>query len=155
MLSAPIRITIPFLTIIRLTFNNSTADLISLEELVSLMSVKKLFSPALQQTLFAIICTSKQNIPLERRRGAVILLTMMNKESFGSAVNALENIVIERMESFLASTIKLNDPLAAKYACVMLQRIGMSNVIGKLEASNPTVALLLELIQTSCSSPPW
>lgn len=101
------------------------------------------------------MCASKQNIPLERRRGAVILLTMMNKESFGSAANALENIVIERMESFLACTIKLNDPLAAKYACVMLQRIGISNVIGKLEVSNPTVALLLELIQTSCSSPPW
>ena len=143
-------------TIFRLTINTSTADLISLEELVSLMATKKLFSPLLQQTLFAISCTSKQSVALEKRRGAVILLTMMNKDRFGSsAADALENVVIERLESYFSNAIKLGDPISAKFACIMLQRVGEQNVIGKLDASSPCALLLIDLIETFCVSPPW
>lgn len=67
--------------LIRFTFRGSLADLTSLEELLSLFMTRNLISPLVIKHLWNVFGTTKVEIPLEQRRGAIIVLTMFAKET--------------------------------------------------------------------------
>ena len=105
--------------LITLTFNSTLADLTSLEQLLAVMKAKDLIPDQVEQHLWSVYGTTKQAIPTEQRRGAIIVLGMLAKET--------RQVVADRVPLLMKIGLGdygVHDPLLARYTCIALQKLG-------------------------------
>ncbi|KAI9295812.1 condensin [Neoconidiobolus thromboides FSU 785] len=105
--------------LIDLTQSAKMADLVSLEELVRLLTIDGRFSSDLIEKLWLIYSYSKTDQPITLRRGAIILLSMIGK--------ANHEVIKERVDLLIKiglGDIGKDDFIVAKYSCIALQCIG-------------------------------
>jgi condensin complex subunit 1 len=108
---------------ISLTFGATSAELTSLEQLLSMMMKQGLVSEAVVQKLWAVYGVQIKEISKNQRRGAIIVLGML--------AAAEPDIVVKEMEACLRvglGELGRRDLGLARYTCIALQRI---NVVGR------------------------
>lgn len=76
-----------------MTFNSTLADLASLEQLLATVVTKEWLDPSVIRNLWSVY-GSKQEIPMEHRKGAMIILGMLSKDS--------RQIIEERIETLIS-----------------------------------------------------
>ncbi|RKP17363.1 ARM repeat-containing protein, partial [Rozella allomycis CSF55] len=98
------------------------AELISFEELISLMALKEMFNENLINVFWGLFSNLK--IELNVRRGSIIILSMICKVK--------KEMIKEKMEIILRLGFE-DDSIISKYSCIILQR---SSNFNKLKKTN-------------------
>lgn len=104
--------------LITLTFNSTLADLTSLEQLLGIMMTRDFIEDAVVQHLWHIYSSVKVDMPIEQRRGAIIVLGMLAKQT--------PNVLCEHIDDMLnvgLGSFGKADYLLARYTCVALQNL--------------------------------
>ena len=103
---------------ISLTFGATSAELTSLEQLLSTMMKASMIPEAVISKLWQVYGVQRKEISKTQRRGAIIVLGML--------ATANPEIVVGEMETMLRTGLGVfgrNDLQLAKYTCVALRRI--------------------------------
>eukprot|EP00158_Paraphelidium_tribonemae_P009686 Partr_v1_DN28930_c0_g1_i5_m25543 putative Regulatory subunit of the condensin complex, a complex required for conversion of interphase chromatin into mitotic-like condense chromosomes. The condensin complex probably introduces positive supercoils into relaxed DNA in the presence of type I topoisomerases and converts nicked DNA into positive knotted forms in the presence of type II topoisomerases (By similarity) len=107
--------------LITLTFNGTLADLTSTEQLLSTMMSRGYIEDCVVNHLWLIYGCGKVEIPVEQRRGAIIILGMLAKDN---ADLVQEKISLLTKIGF--GQHGCEDMLIARYTCLALQKLGQS-----------------------------
>jgi len=99
-----------------LTESVTLAELTSLDELMKCMMEKGLVSTDILNTLWIYYGTTKADIPMAERRGAIMLLGMLGRSN--------ADIVRDKLDMLLKvglGPLGRQDPVLAKFSCIALQ----------------------------------
>ncbi|EDR03670.1 chromosome condensation complex protein [Laccaria bicolor S238N-H82] len=140
------------------TYETTLAELTSLEEMMRIMSEEEQIHQDVISKLWQIY-SSKQNIPSQQRRGAIIILGML---ALGR-----RSVLSDRVDTLLKvglGSLGKADLTLARYTCVALQRLNGSakKVKGSLldktmriEMTNPIFRKLQDAVNHPCRSREW
>ncbi|EDR03599.1 uncharacterized protein LACBIDRAFT_155822, partial [Laccaria bicolor S238N-H82] len=140
------------------TYETTLAELTSLEEMMRIMSEEEQIHQDVISKLWQIY-SSKQNIPSQQRRGAIIVLGML---ALGR-----RSVLSDRVDTLLKvglGPLGKADLTLARYTCVALQRLNGSakKVKGSLldktmriEMTNPIFRKLQDAVNHPCRSREW
>ncbi|EDQ99009.1 mitotic chromosome condensation-related protein [Laccaria bicolor S238N-H82] len=140
------------------TYETTLAELTSLEEMMRIMSEEEQIHQDVISKLWQIY-SSKQNIPSQQRRGAIIILGML---ALGR-----RSVLSDRVDTLLKvglGPLGKADLTLARYTCVALQRLNGSakKVKGSLldktmriEMTNPIFRKLQDAVNHPCRSREW
>ncbi|KAI5776835.1 armadillo-type protein [Geopyxis carbonaria] len=145
--------------LISLTFDTTSAELTSLEQLVSKMMNDNHISDLVVRKLWAVYGSRGGEVPRPQRRGAVIVLGML--------ALADPEIVVKELETLLRvglGSLGRADAGLAKYTCVALKHIRPSgrqakgntvNLMGKLPSDHAILIKLAALAELQSTSHEW
>jgi condensin complex subunit 1 len=146
---------------ISLTFGATSAELTSLEQLLSVMMKEKMIGELVIQKLWQVYGVQRREISKTQRRGAIIVLGML--------VLANPEIVVKEMETCLRVGLGEHgrrDLGLARYTCVALQRVNhvgkamgkdekKGPALGRLSNDHPVLARLAAMVELVSDSIEW
>ncbi|KAJ3299918.1 Condensin complex subunit, partial [Borealophlyctis nickersoniae] len=144
--------------LIRLTYTMTLAELTSLEQLLSTMMGKGMVPNSVVDTLWKIFGSKKSEMPPQRRRGALTILSYFGKARKAIIADNLELLLRGGLGEFGKKDLQL-----ARNACIALQQLGstkrqkgsLAPSHDRLPMAHPMFARLRDLILEPVKSLNW